>query len=282
MTQKNRTSVSELYRYPVKSLGGEAIDTLEVLSSGFAGDRLWAFRDVARNEISSAKRAPLLLQISARTLENGQAELTFPNGETLATDAPGCAETVSAFVGREQALFGLHPATDAAYFARAEIAPEKFDAYVREVLGLHADEPLPDFSKLPPEALKNTTLPGTYFDAATIHIILASELRQLQETLPGVTVGAARFRPNIVLDDLAAPLASVDLIGKTVQIGSVILRIDHLVPRCSMTTHQQGALAQAPQIMRRLVQDWKHSFGVYGSVAQPGQIRTGDGFTFSA
>ncbi len=272
-------TVSGLFRYPVKSLRGEMLGAADVSVSGMAGDRVWAFRDVERNQITSAKRSPLLLQISAKLHKDGQANLLLPSGETVRTDAPDCADIVSNFIGRPQVLFGLRPATDTAHFARAPIAPEKFETYVREMAGLEAGETLPDYSKFPPDVLMNATVPGTYFDGATIHIILASELRQLQDGLPGAMVDATRFRPNIVLNDLAAPLASDDLIGATLQIGSAIVRIDYMTPRCSMTTHEQGQLARAPQIMRRLVRDWKHNFGVYGAVAREGQIRIGDQVT---
>ncbi len=211
-------TVSGLFRYPVKSLRGEALKAADVFTTGIVGDRLWAFRDVERNEITSAKRSPLLLQIAATLMEDGlepRARISLPTGETMLTDAPDCGAMVSKYAGRQLSIFGLRPATDTAHYARANIAPEKYEAYVREVLGLLADEPFPDFSKLPREAMMNVTLPGTYFDVSAIHIVLASELRQLQNTLPDAAVDAMRFRPNIVLNDLDNPLSSEDLVRCT-------------------------------------------------------------------
>lgn len=268
--------VRELYRYPVKSLVGEALTEAAVSASGFAGDRLWAFRDTGRDEIATAKRSPLLLQISARSLEGGQALLRLPAGQSVRTDSPDCAEIISAFIGRPQKLYPQRPASDTAHYARAAVAPEQMEASIRETLALLPDEPLPDFSKFPAELFLNSTVPGTYYDGAVIHIILASEMQRLQNTLLGVAVNAMRFRPNIVLDDLGAPLSSTDLIGKKMQIGEVAISIDYMVPRCSMTTHQQGDLAKAPEIMRALVRDWQNNFGVYGSVVHPGRVAIGD------
>lgn len=269
-------TVSGLFRYPVKSLGGEALESADVTVAGFAGDRQWAFWDVARGEISNAKRSPLLLQIAAQSLNDGRAQLRLPDGSMVHTGAPDCAGKISAFIGRELKLYGLRPASDTAHFARETIAPEKREAQMREVLGLLAEEPFPDFSKLPREALQHTTVPGSYFDAAPLHIILASELRQMQESLPDTVVNALRFRPNIVLDDLAAPLSAESLTGASLQMGGARIRVDYMVPRCSMTTHAQDGLAKAPQIMRRLVQEWKHNFGLYGAAIQEGYIRLGD------
>jgi len=279
MAQQGRLgTISGLFRYPVKSLGGEALAAAQIGASGIAGDRIWAFRDLGRSEISSAKRYPLLMQIAAALQEDGHARLRFPSGETSSTAASDCAARVSNFIGRPQALFGVRPASDAAHFARSGVAVENMEADIRGVLGLLPDETLPDFSKFPAEALRNATVPGTYFDGAVIHIILASELRQLQGSVSGAEVDALRFRPNIVLDDLAAPLVSDDLVGVTLRAGDTVLRLDFIVPRCSMTTHEQGRLGKAPQIMRTLVRDWKHNFGLYATVQQGGQIRLGDVF----
>lgn len=274
--QDSLGTVSGLFRYPVKSLRGEELSAVDVQSSGFAGDRVWAFRDVQRNQITSAKRSPLLLQISSKLRHDGHADLSLPSGEAVATDAPECAAIVSSFIGRPQVLFGLRPATDTAHFARAPVAMENFEADIREVLGLQADESLPDFSKFPAEILMNATVPGTYFDAAPIHIILQSELERLQDNLPATQVDAMRFRPNIVLNDRDTPLSSNDLIGATVRTGAAVMRIEYPTPRCAMTTHAQNTLPKAPQIMRALVRDWKHNFGLYASVLQGGQIAMGD------
>ncbi|MFZ5835439.1 MAG: MOSC domain-containing protein [Pseudomonadota bacterium] len=277
MTQQDKLgTVGGLFRYPVKSLGGEALAAAQIGVSGVAGDRIWAFRDLGRNEISSAKRNPLLLRITAALQDDGHARLSFPSGETSSTAAPDCADRVSDFIGRPQALFGLRPASDVAHFARAGVAVENMEADIRGVLGLLPDETLPDFSKFPAEALRNATVPGTYFDGAVIHIILASELRQIQASVSGAEVDALRFRPNIVLNDLAAPLVSDDLVGATLRAGDSVLRLDYMVPRCSMTTHEQGRLGKAPQIMRTLVRDWKHNFGLYASVQQGGRIKLDD------
>lgn len=272
-------TVGGLFRYPVKSLRGEALNAAQVLPSGLQGDRLWAFRDVARNEITSAKRSPLLLQIAATLSEDGpapRARLSLPTGDVTFSDATDCSAAVSKYIGRQLSIFGLHPAGDTGHYARANVAPENYEANVREVLGLLPDEPFPDFSKLPREAMMNATLPGTYFDAATIHIVLASELRQMQSSIPDAGVGAMRFRPNIVLNDLDSPLSSQDLIGVRIKAGGAVVIADSHVPRCAMTTHAQDQLPKAPQIMRTLVRDWKHNFGLYASVLQGGQIRMGD------
>ncbi|MEQ1889266.1 MAG: MOSC N-terminal beta barrel domain-containing protein [Alphaproteobacteria bacterium] len=277
--QAKMGTVGGLFRYPVKSLRGEALTASEVLISGLKGDRHWAFRDMERNEITSAKRSPLLLQIAATLIEDGAvlgARISLPTGETFTAGAPDCSARVSAYVGRQLSIFDIRPASDTAHYARAKVAPEKLEATFREMLGLLPDEAMPDFSKMPPEALRNATLPGTYYDASTISIVLASELKQLRNSLPDAEVEAVRFRPNVVLDDLASPLSAESLVGVRMKIGTAEVMADSHAPRCSMTTHAQDRLPKAPQIMRTLVRDWKHNFGLYATVVRGGQIRMGD------
>jgi len=279
MAQQDKLgTVSGLFRFPVKSLQGEALKTAGVGTNGIEGDRIWAFRDEARGEITSGKRSPLLMQIAATLTGDAspRARLSLPGGESFHTDSADCNARVSGFVGRQLTLHDVRPASDAAHYARASVPPEKMEATFRELLGLLPDEPMPDFSKLPREALMNATFPGTYFDVSAISIVLASELQKLQNTLPDAGVDVMRFRANIVLDDLAAPLSSEALVGARLKIGGTEMIADSHAPRCSMTTHAQDGLPKAPQIMRALVRDWKHNFGLYVSVQKGGQVRIGD------
>ena len=48
--------VSELWRYPVKSMVGETVDAIELGSLGIVGDRTWAARDLQRGGIRGAKK----------------------------------------------------------------------------------------------------------------------------------------------------------------------------------------------------------------------------------
>ncbi|WP_410554660.1 MOSC N-terminal beta barrel domain-containing protein [Arthrobacter globiformis] len=61
--------ITHLYRYPVKSMGGEALDTARVQRNGLIGDRRFALLDVSSGKIASAKNPRLwgsLLRFSAR------------------------------------------------------------------------------------------------------------------------------------------------------------------------------------------------------------------------
>ena len=59
-------TISQLYRYPVKSLRGESHSSLEVTERGVRGDRVWAVRDEKRGGIRGAKAIPSLMTLSAQ------------------------------------------------------------------------------------------------------------------------------------------------------------------------------------------------------------------------
>src|SRR6185503_1758093 len=61
--------VKELFRYPVKSMAGERLDSVEVGRRGVIGDRVWAVRDEEAGAITGGKRLPVLMTCSARFLE---------------------------------------------------------------------------------------------------------------------------------------------------------------------------------------------------------------------
>lgn len=95
--------VSGLFRYPVKSLRGEQVDTLSVDARGAAGDRLYALRN-AEGKFGSGKstrrfrRMDGLLDLRA---ESGDAApvITFPGGERLTVDDEAIHGRLSAHVG---------------------------------------------------------------------------------------------------------------------------------------------------------------------------------------
>lgn len=82
--------VERLWRYPVKSTGGERLDHVAVESRGVAGDRLWAVRDAA-GKFGSGKntrrfrRMPGLLLLGSRYPNGlGEPQLLDPAGEPVA------------------------------------------------------------------------------------------------------------------------------------------------------------------------------------------------------
>ena len=71
--------VVALWRYPVKSLQGERLETVEVTADGLAGDRRFAIFDSVTGLGLTARRMPELLFAAAR-LQNDGSAVDHPSG----------------------------------------------------------------------------------------------------------------------------------------------------------------------------------------------------------
>lgn len=97
-----------LYRYPVKSLRGECLDSLQVEPRGVVGDRLYAVRN-AEGKFGSGKstrrfrRMDGLLELQAG-YDGATPVITFPDGRDLGGDDPTIHDALSAHVGQRVTL----------------------------------------------------------------------------------------------------------------------------------------------------------------------------------
>jgi uncharacterized protein YcbX len=101
--------VDQLWRYPVKSVGGEPLTTATVAALGIDGDRLIAVHD-ERDEVTWAGAIPALMQVRAVTVGGGAAQLILPDGGRFPGDAPDADSRLSAAVQAKVALAPHRPA----------------------------------------------------------------------------------------------------------------------------------------------------------------------------
>lgn len=78
-------TVREIWRYPVKSLGGERLESADVDELGIEGDRAWGIYDPETEMVLTARREPALLFLSAR-IEDRRPVITCDDGSTMLTD----------------------------------------------------------------------------------------------------------------------------------------------------------------------------------------------------
>lgn len=279
--------ISEVWRYAVKSMGGELLKQCTLGARGVVGDRGWALRDEEAGEIRGAKKLPDLLRCTARYLDEPTegtvppAEITLPDGTTLRTDNDTAAQRLSALLGRRVTLWPLQPASATEHYRHG--APDNPDmmAELRAIFGRTADEPLPDLSIFPPELFEYVSPLGTYFDAFPLHILTTASLAALGAHNPSARFNVRRFRPNVVVETGgAAGLVESDWLGRTLQIGGARLKIEAPCPRCVMTTLPQGDLAKDPSVLRTIVRDAAQNVGVYATVTTPGRVTAGDAVEF--
>ena len=163
--------LKEIHRYPVKSMGGELLDEVELAERGLPGDRAWAVRDEVRGGIRGGKKIPGLMNLQARYLKSppiegsSPAEILLPDGGVLSTGDPEVGDRVSKAVDHSVTLWPLLPADALDHYRRGAPTHQDMEKEFRAMFGRNEDEPLPDLSVFPPELVEFESPPGTYFDA---------------------------------------------------------------------------------------------------------------------
>lgn len=248
MIQTPAVFVEQLWRYPVKSMGGERLAAAGVSPrTGLDGDRTYAVIDGETGTVVSGKyprRWGELLHYTAR-LFDGQLRLVFPDGKKVAERDAAAALTTA--LGRRVMLTAT---------ASARPGYQKLQANGQVTIEHLAE-----------------AAPNTFFDYAPLHFITTATLRALQTAAPSSQIDRARFRPNLVIDtgDQSGFVES-DWHGKRLAIGDrVVLDVIATCPRGVMTTLAQPNLDADPTILKRFPE-----VGMYATVVTGGDIRTGD------
>jgi hypothetical protein len=281
MTERQIGVVRELWRYPVKSMGGESLPQCTMGPLGVLGDRGWAVRDEAAGEIRGAKKLPALLQCQARYRSQPgvdgipPADIVLPDGATTATDDPEVAQRLSTLLGRRVTLHPRRPPEDTAHYRRGLPDHADMETELREIFGRTPDEPLPDLSVLPPELFEYTSPLGTYFDLSPIHLLTTASLAALG---PADAFDRRRFRPNVLVetDPGTTGLVEAGWGGRTIRIGRATLRGEIPTMRCVMVTLPQRGLPKTPAVLRTIVRDAGQNLGLYAAVTAGGDVAVGD------
>lgn len=231
--------VLELWRYPVKSLQGERLDTADLGVEGIHGDRQWALFDLDTSYGLTARRVPDLLFASGRLRPDGGVEVVLPDGTVTVEDA-----VISDWLGRRVTL------------TAAGSAP-----------GLpRYESPDDDLVETPSRWHDWQGAPGAFHDTADGRVSL-------------VTTGTLghwdrrRFRSNIVLDGAGEG----GLIGSRVRLGDAVLDIGDPIPRCVMVTRPQpGGIERDTSVLKTIHRERGGDLAVAALVHRTGRVRTGD------
>jgi uncharacterized protein YcbX len=276
--------IAGIWRYAVKSMGGERLDSCELGEAGLAGDRGWAVRDEVAGEIRNGRKLPGLLLCSARYAkqptgaEVPPAEMLLPDGSSLSSDDPAASAELSRLLGRPVTLWPRRPADDLDHHRRGKPDHADMVEELREVMDRTGDEPLPDFSRYPSELIQFACPPGTYFDSFPVHLVTSASLRWLESLQPGTDADPRRFRPNLVIEtegDATGPL-ELEWCGRDVRVGAAELRVEMPTVRCAIPARPQRDLPADPDLLRTIVRHMDQDLGVYASVRSAGRIAVGD------
>jgi uncharacterized protein YcbX len=277
-------SVTEIWRYPVKSMAGEQLAATGVGALGLPGDRSWAVRDEERGGIRGAKKIPELMRCGARLLAEPDpagatpVAMRLPDGSTVRSDAADASARLSAALGKTVTLWPLQPADHLDHYRRGAPTYDDLEQELRATFALEPGEPLPDLAGLPPEIFEFESPPGTYFDAFPLLLLTESSLARLAALAPGSRIDVRRFRPNFLLSvpDAGPGFPEAAWPGKRLRIGTTTVEVTIGCMRCVMTTLPFDDVPQDPQIMRVLVREARQCLGAYARVVEAGTVRQGD------
>ena len=280
--------IASLWRFPVKSMGGENVQELEICSHGVVGDRVYALMDTASGKVVSAKNSKLfpdLLKCRAEFIsppsrfeKMSAVAIALPNGDCVRSDQP---EKLSNFFGRQVALI--------------QTAPEDFTI----------DQFHPDLAGLDPSENRNTVVSqklgsalfqsvgmdspvpaGSFLDVFPVSVITTSTLRKLKALASDSCFDEPRFRMNVVVKTIDEGFVENDWVGQHLSIGDVTqLSVAMLDPRCVMTTLEQAGLPQDLGVLRTLVAHNRVALpgmglfpcaGVYAVVQAEGKTQLGN------
>jgi uncharacterized protein len=261
-----------LWRFPVKSMGGEELDAADVTPGGLLGDRAYALVD-AQNKVGTAKRRHNLLQFQARFVEPPRlgaaipaVRITLPDGTSISNEQAELDKAVSRTLEHEMTLTASAPQDLALEFAAGTLSGKYAAATEAPIAGAAAA--------------------GTFFDYAPIHLLTTSTLARLHAAYPQGRFDVRRFRPNIVVETTEAGFVENAWIGRTLALGNeLLLGITIPCPRCVMPTLPQSDLPRDPGIVRAVAQENRLDLGdfgelpcvgVYANVLRPGRVQPGD------
>ncbi|MFO1351367.1 MAG: MOSC domain-containing protein [Gammaproteobacteria bacterium] len=276
--------IKELWRYPVKAMMGERLDACRLTAAGLTGDRRWALRDEARQEIQSCKTRPQLLLCAARCRGEpvadapAQVDITFPDGATLGSDAEEIHAKLSKLTGHSSTLQALRPPTDVDFYRRHKRDDHTWLRELEATFDREPGEPLPDFSQLPQVVVDFVAVPGTFFLVTPVHVVTTATLAHLQSENKQADWDVRRFRPNFVIEthpELTG-LAEQDWIGKHLAIGEAIIDCTGATPRCGVITRAQRGLNFDKTLLRTVVNNANQSVGIYATVVTSGNVSVGD------
>ena len=284
-------TVAEIWRYPVKSMGGERLEQSAIATRGLHADRMWAVRDLELNTFTTARRWPVLLQCSARFAEDPAGRpadpgdvleviVTFPDGGEMSSSDQAINDRLSQLIGKPARLESLPALSEKERYR----TPQANKADLRRQFAIADGEPLPDFSMFPvrklAELARYATPVGALYDAYPILLMTGASLRAMAEHSPGSQFDVRRFRPNVLIDCDGAELVEFGWLGGRVRAPNVTFAAEIPTLRCSIPTRQQGDLPADPTVLKTINAHADHCLGVYADVATPGTLAQGDPLEF--
>ncbi|WP_246617775.1 MOSC domain-containing protein [Rhizobium populisoli] len=233
--------VAEIWRYPVSSLGGERLASVDLIATGVPGDRAWAVVDAQTGKPAAPEKEPRwrsALFLSSR-LRHDIPEIGFPDREWIPVDALDMDKRLSHHFGFD-----------------VSVRPYELSAWGTFVASAVAE---------------------SRYALSPLHLVTSSSMEWLANLLGTDEIDCRRFRPNIVLNTSGmVGLPETAWLGCCLKMGSATMLATEETKRCGMTLIAQPGLSENPDILRSILRQNRRNFGIYGFVGTEGAISVGD------
>lgn len=230
--------VTKLWRYPVKSLQGEQLSSVDATTAGLRGDRAYTIVDAATGLGLTARRVPELLFASARLRDDGAAEITLPNGSIAKDD-----DALSAWLERPVTLRSATDNVSPRYENVADFEQEATSAW---------------------ELFEGGSL--AFHDSPEAVVSLVS-----MATMSGWD--PRRFRANVLFEGTSEEA----LVGARLKLGDAVLDVRDRLERCVMVTRPQPhGINKDLDVLRTIHRQRGGCLAVGALVVSPGTVRVGD------
>jgi uncharacterized protein YcbX len=238
--------VEAIFRYPVKSMGGQRLEVAELGWHGIAGDRRLAFRrmeDRSGFPWLSASKLPDLVRFAPLRRADG-AHLPHTLLPHTQDDIPTHIRTPD---GHEMPVFGEELA--------AEVG-RRYGAPVQMMQLKHG-----------------------IFDEASVSVIAMDTVHEIAR-LAGHSPDVRRFRPNVLGRALRpVPFQEDEWVGGVLSFGegddAPAIAVTMRDLRCSMVNLDPDTARPAPEVLKAVVGANQNNAGVYGAVTRAGRLAVG-------
>ncbi|HVM97493.1 MAG TPA: MOSC domain-containing protein [Candidatus Acidoferrales bacterium] len=247
-------ALAHIYRYPVKGLAPEVIDTVLLQpDQGLPLDRRFG---IARGDSKLDPAAPrwrpkewFVMLMRDTALARVGCRL-IPERNSIELQAPGKPPCVARF--------------DTADGRRI------IEAYVNDLLGQRREGPA--------RWIEASDVSFTDVPHNCLSLINLESVRELEARMDAA-LNPLRFRANLYIDG-APPWAEFDWVGREIEIGEARLRVATRIPRCAATAVNPETGERDVNIVKGLRAAYGHyDMGVYAEVVQGGTLRVGDSLT---
>ncbi len=229
--------VKGLFRFPVKSMRGEAIEAAHVYWHGLDGDRRYAFvRSDNRSGFPwlTGRQLPEMLQYSPRFTQpddvvNSPVEVVLPNGRFYPIDAPELNQELAEAYGKPVSLI--------------KIGRGAFDSQVVSLM---------------------STATVTALTAAVGTAVTALRLRQ------NILIEPFDAQPFVEERWLNSSLTFGN------EADGLQLRLNRRIQRCVMVNIDPETAEKETAVLKTIAQARQNCVGVYASTETPGMVRVGD------